>query len=134
MARSPRHCVSTGSTLVCAASAGSRPNVRTRACASIAPPNSIWFGTIARASARPSGANSGACCIKLGTTPLEGDIATLDGFARGLNAETFAPRLRAAFERELGLQLECGVPDALERGRTKELGPRFVDPDFVRRR
>lgn len=72
--------------------------------------------------------------IKLGTTPLEGDIATLERVARGLTPESFAPVLRAAFEREFAVVLEAGVPDALERGRARELGVRFVDPAFVRRR
>jgi lipoate-protein ligase A len=72
--------------------------------------------------------------IKLGTTPLEGDIATLEGVARGTTPESFAPALREAFESELGLEFEAGVPDALERARAQELGKRFVDPAFVRRR
>ena len=72
--------------------------------------------------------------IKLGTTALEGDIATCERYARGLSPESFAPALRSAFESQLGLRLESGVPDALERARAKELGPRFVDPAFVRRR
>lgn len=72
--------------------------------------------------------------IKLGTTPLEGDIATLEPFERDLAPESFAPVLREVFQSELGLDLEAGVPDALERGRTQELGKRFLDPAFVRRR
>ncbi len=72
--------------------------------------------------------------IKLGTTPLEGDIATLEHVAPGLQPESFAPALRAAFEEEFGVRLEAGVPDALERGRAKELAERFLDPQFLRRR
>ena len=72
--------------------------------------------------------------IKLDTTPLEGDIATLAPSAPGLSAEALAPHVRAAFERELGLSFEASVPDFDERQRTKELAPQFVDPTFVRRR
>lgn len=72
--------------------------------------------------------------IKLGTTPLEGDIATAERVAPRLTPEAFAPALRAAFEAEFGVKLEAGVPDALERGRAKELGVRFLDPAFLRRR
>jgi len=72
--------------------------------------------------------------IKLGSSPLEGDIATVEAFRRGVTPETLAPVLRGAFERAFAIQLESGVPDALERGRIKELGARFVDPAFVRRR
>ena len=72
--------------------------------------------------------------IKLGTTPLEGDIATLGAARPGVTAELFAPTLREAFERTFAVRLEAGVPDRDERQRAKELGPRFVDPVFVRRR
>ncbi|MCY3000238.1 MAG: hypothetical protein NTV21_00305 [Planctomycetota bacterium] len=72
--------------------------------------------------------------IKLGTTALEGDIATAERVAPRLSPEAFAPALRAAFEAEFGVRLEAGVPDALERGRMKELAPRFLDPAFLRRR
>ncbi len=72
--------------------------------------------------------------IKVGTTPLEGDIATLTQARPGLSAELLAPILRAGLERELGVRLEAGVPDAEERRRASELGRRFVDPAFVRRR
>jgi lipoate-protein ligase A len=72
--------------------------------------------------------------IKIDTTPLEGDIATLAATAPGLSAEALAPRVRAAFERELGLSFEASVPDFEERRRAKELEKQFVDPAFVKRR
>jgi lipoyl(octanoyl) transferase len=72
--------------------------------------------------------------IKIGTTPLEGDIATLTQARPGLSPELLAPILRAGLERELGIRLEAGVPDPEERRRAAELGKRFVDPAFVRRR
>jgi len=72
--------------------------------------------------------------IKLGTTPLEGDIATLEHVARGLEPESFAPALREAFEVQFGVRLAADVPDALERGRAKELALRFASEEFLRRR
>ena len=72
--------------------------------------------------------------IKLGTTPLEGAIATVAEHARGVDAPAFATLLRAAFERELGLSFEAAVPDAAERARARELGPRYLERDFVERR
>jgi lipoate-protein ligase A len=72
--------------------------------------------------------------IKVGGSPLEGAVATLAEARPGVTPELFAPALRAAFERAFDVALEAGVPDAEERRRAKELGPRFVDPTFVRRR
>jgi lipoate-protein ligase A len=68
--------------------------------------------------------------IKLAGSELEGDIATV----LAATPESFAPILRAAFERELGIVLEASVPDADERARAAELAPSFADPAFVRRR
>ena len=72
--------------------------------------------------------------IKLGTSPLEGSIATAGEHQPGLSAEIFAPGLRQAFERTLGVTLEAAVPSTDERVRAKFLGRRYVDPEFVRRR
>ena len=83
--------------------------------------------------------------IKLGTSALEGDIATLSGPASGPAAGTgarratvtpqdFAPVLRAAFEREFGARLEAAVPERDERELAKELGARYVSAEFVRSR
>ena len=72
--------------------------------------------------------------IKLGTSPLEGAIATAAEHSSGLTAETFAPLLRQAFERELGVALEAAVPTPDERTRARMLGKRYLDPEFVRRR
>jgi lipoate-protein ligase A len=72
--------------------------------------------------------------IKLDTSPLEGDIATLAAAAPRTTAEMLAPRIRAAFERELGLTFEASVPDFDEQQRTRELEKHFLDPAFVRRR
>jgi lipoate-protein ligase A len=72
--------------------------------------------------------------IKLGSSPFEGAIATVGDVAPKMSCETFAPVLRAAFARELGMELEADVPTADERQRAQELGRRYVDPEFVRRR
>jgi lipoate-protein ligase A len=72
--------------------------------------------------------------IKLGSSPLEGEIATAGEHAKGLTAETFAPLLRRAFERSFDATLEAAVPSPEERTRAKLLGKRYVDPGFVRGR
>ena len=72
--------------------------------------------------------------IKIGSSPLENAVATADEHAAGLRAETFAPLLRAAFAGRFGVLLEAAVPTPAEREHAKRLGPRYVDPEFVRRR
>jgi len=72
--------------------------------------------------------------IKLGTSPLEGSIATAGEHQAGISAEILAPGLREAFARTLGVSLEAAVPTPDERVRTKFLGRRYVSPEFVRRR
>jgi lipoate-protein ligase A len=72
--------------------------------------------------------------IKLASSPLEGDIATLRAHVPGLLVEDLALRLRTAFSATFALALESSVPDANERARTKELGRRYVDPEFVAQR
>jgi lipoate-protein ligase A len=72
--------------------------------------------------------------IKLGTSPFEGDIASVADVAPKMSAETFAPHLRAAFERVLEIAFEAGVPTADERLRARTLGQRYLDPEFVRKR
>ena len=58
----------------------------------------------------------------------------MDGSAGPLEAEDFAPHLRAALERALGMRLAADVPTREEREHARELAPRYVDPAFVRRR
>jgi lipoate-protein ligase A len=72
--------------------------------------------------------------IKLKTSPLEGEIATIAEQVPGTTAETFAPVLRRALAEELDLTFGVGVPDLEERETARELGKRYVDPGFVRRR
>lgn len=72
--------------------------------------------------------------IKLGTSPLEGSIATLS--ASGCNAPVHevAARVRAAFAAHFGVAFETSVPDADERALARDLGKRYVDTSFVRLR
>lgn len=72
--------------------------------------------------------------IKLGTSPLEGSIATIGEVAPKMTVEIFAPILRAALSSELDLAFEAGVPAPEERTQARERGRRYVDPEFVRRR
>ena len=72
--------------------------------------------------------------IKLGSSPLEGAIATAEEHQAGLSPEIFAPILLRAFTATLGVAFEAAVPEPEERARTKLLGRRYVDPEFVRRR
>ena len=72
--------------------------------------------------------------IKLGTTPLEGDIAFVDRQGTGLQAHTVAQALRQTIERSLDVRLEAGVPTPSERDEARVLGRRYVDPEFVHKR
>ncbi len=72
--------------------------------------------------------------IKLGSSPLEGAIATAEEHRAGLSPEVFAPVLLRAFQAAFGITLEAAVPAPEERVRAKLLGRRYVDPEFVRRR
>ena len=72
--------------------------------------------------------------IKIASSPLEGSIATIGEVSSGTDAASFAAVLRAAFERELGLALESGVPSPDERSRARELGKRYLEREFVERR
>ncbi len=72
--------------------------------------------------------------IKLGTTELEGDIARVDRSGAELEPEEFASTLRASIERTLQVTLVPAAPNAHERARAHELGTRYLDPEFTRRR
>jgi lipoate-protein ligase A len=72
--------------------------------------------------------------IKLGSSPLEGDIATVGARPRVVTPQDLAPALRRSFELEFGVTLEAGVPEADERELARELGARYVSRDFVHSR
>jgi len=69
--------------------------------------------------------------IKLGTTPLEGDIATAGA---ELTPEVFAPTLLAAFARAFGVTYEPTTPSADEVTRAEAREVFFTSPAFVGRR
>ncbi|MFT7679226.1 MAG: lipoate-protein ligase A [Planctomycetota bacterium] len=96
----------------------------------------IWDGAkgIGSAQRRTAGRVLHHGSIKLGTTPLEGEIATLSGSGVDLDTAQLAAVVREAFTRTLGLRLESGVPSEDEIARARELGARYLDPEFVRRR
>ena len=72
--------------------------------------------------------------IKLGTSPLEGEIATLESRRRGLSPAAFAPALREAFQDEFKVELEAAVPERDERDLARELGTRYLSQEFVHSR
>jgi lipoate-protein ligase A len=93
----------------------------------------VWNGAkgVGSAQRRTRGRILHHGSIKLGTSPLEGEIATVGG---GLTPQQLAPTLRATLEVHLGLRLEAGVPDTDERTQARLLGTRYLDPEFLRRR
>lgn len=72
--------------------------------------------------------------IKLRTSELEGDIAVVDAAGSGLEAAELGATLRRTLSRMLDVQLEAGVPTPAERTAAHELGSRYLDPEFLRRR
>jgi hypothetical protein len=72
--------------------------------------------------------------IKLGTSALEGDIATLRSVAPAIDLFALAAALRAEFGRAFGVVFEAGVPDEDERKAARALGQRYVSREFVESR
>ena len=72
--------------------------------------------------------------IKLGSSALEGDIATLETHRRGVLPADFAPALREAFQEEFAVVLEASVPERDERELARELGARYLAREFVHSR
>ena len=72
--------------------------------------------------------------IKLGTTPLEGAIATFASVERRVTPVQFAPELRRAFEECLELDLRPGVPSRAERECAEQLGARYTSESWVAQR
>ncbi len=96
----------------------------------------VWSGRkgVGSAQRRKHGRVLHHGSIKIGSTPLEGAIATVREQARECTPESFAMQLRRRIEEGLGWKLVASVPDIVERDRARILGARFVDPEFVRRR
>lgn len=73
--------------------------------------------------------------IKLGSSVLEGPIATLESSSGSAlePAEVGAALVRALAER-FELRFEPSLPSTAERGAAAQLGPRYSDPAFLHRR
>lgn len=96
----------------------------------------VWSGRkgVGSAQRRKKGRVLHHGSIKLGTSPLEGEIATVRDVASAATCESLAPILREALGTVLQARFEASVPTAVERTRTKLLGQRYLDPTFVKRR
>jgi lipoate-protein ligase A len=96
----------------------------------------VWLGRkgVGSAQRRKRGRVLHHGSIKLGTSPLEGEIATVREIAPDTTCESFAPILRGALSSAFAVQFEASVPTPDERTQAKLLGKRYLDPEFVRRR
>ncbi|MCA9002989.1 MAG: lipoate--protein ligase family protein [Planctomycetes bacterium] len=72
--------------------------------------------------------------IKLATSKLEGNIATIGETDGTLTPQTFAPLLLDSFQATLGLQFERGVPNPVELEQAAILEPRYSSEEFLNRR
>jgi lipoate-protein ligase A len=72
--------------------------------------------------------------IKLGTSALEGDIATLRGKAAQIDVHVLAEAVKASFGRAFGVGFEAGVPDERERAAARALGKRYISREFLEAR
>ncbi len=96
----------------------------------------VWGGRkgVGSAQRRTNGRVLHHGSIKLASSELEGEIATLREAAPGLDAAGLAGGLLEAFRSELGLSFEVSVPSSEERASARTLGSRYLDPQFLRRR
>ncbi len=96
----------------------------------------VWAGRkgVGSAQRRKNGRVLHHGSIKLGSSPLEGEIATVSEVAGDVDPAVLAGHLKKAFESELGLRFETGVPTPEERQEAHELGTRYLSPEFLRRR
>ena len=96
----------------------------------------VWGGRkgVGSAQRRKDGRVLHHGSIKLGTSSLEGDIATLSGSGIRLDPGALAPLLLDSFRENLGLSFEVGVPSPEERELAQRLGARYLDPAFTKRR
>jgi lipoate-protein ligase A len=72
--------------------------------------------------------------IKLACDALEPGAAFVERAEGAPEAAAYAPHLRAALERALGMRLVSDAPTPDERLRAARLAARYRDPGFVRRR
>jgi lipoate-protein ligase A len=96
----------------------------------------VWDGRkgVGSAQRRKNGRVLHHGSIKLNTSVLEGDIASLAASGVTLDAGALAPLLLDSFRENLGLSFETSVPTPDERVLAHQLGARYLDPAFVRRR
>lgn len=96
----------------------------------------VWDGAkgVGSAQRRTNGRVLHHGSIKLDTTPLEGPIATLRQSGIEADAPDVARVVREAFERTLRLRFETSVPTQEEVARARELGARYLSPEFLHRR
>jgi lipoate-protein ligase A len=90
-----------------------------------------WRKGVGSAQRRSKGRVLHHGSIKLGTSPLEGRIATLKEHVPTLDVHTLAQTLRTSFERAFEVTLETTVPVESERVSARELGKRYVDARFI---
>ncbi len=90
-----------------------------------------WRKGVGSAQRRSKGRVLHHGSIKLGSSPLEGKIATLKEIVPALDVHTVAQALRSSFERAFEMRLETTVPVESERVSARELGARYVDAKFV---
>lgn len=93
----------------------------------------VWNGLkgVGSAQRRTGGRVLHHGSIKLGTTPLEGRIATV---AEDLAPETFAPHLLAALRETLLIRFEANEPSPEESAQARSREAFFGSPEFVARR
>ncbi len=72
--------------------------------------------------------------IKLGTSPLEGNIATLSEAESSITPQDFARILVEAFTATLGIRFQRGAPNPVELEHAAVLGPRYSSEEFLNRR
>lgn len=72
--------------------------------------------------------------IKLGTSVLEGNVATIRAHAPAADVHAVAEAVKRELARAFGIAFETAVPDADERQAARELGRRYVSPEFLARR
>lgn len=96
----------------------------------------VWNGRkgVGSAQRRKNGHVLHHGSVKLGTTKLEGEIATIDSVDASVSHDQFATAFVRCMTDAFEIRFERGVPDANERALAKSLGKRYLDPEFVRRR
>lgn len=72
--------------------------------------------------------------IKMGDSVLETGVATLPGRGSNPGPAELGALLVESMAKRFDLAFERAVPDAVERGRARHLGVRYIDPAFVRSR